>query len=193
MSARTMTKFAMLGALLLLSVPAQAQVKPKVAGLAETPKTMILIGNSFFYYNNGLHSQLSGLMRADDPKTRYSATLATISGSGMNWHNVEAYFASDGMASYSFDENNNVVMNSREKKFDAAIMMDCSQCPIHPELKSIFTEYSAKQIATVRKYDTAPVLFMSWAYADKPEMTAQLADAYTAAGNANNALVIPAG
>jgi hypothetical protein len=34
---------------------------------------------------------------------------------------------------------------------------------------------------------------MSWAYADKPEMTAQLAEAYTVAGNANDALVIPAG
>jgi hypothetical protein len=37
------------------------------------------------------------------------------------------------------------------------------------------------------------VLFMSWAYADKPEMTAQLAEAYTIAGNDHNALVIPAG
>jgi hypothetical protein len=34
---------------------------------------------------------------------------------------------------------------------------------------------------------------MSWAYADKPEMTQQLADAYTRAGNDNGALVIPAG
>jgi hypothetical protein len=34
---------------------------------------------------------------------------------------------------------------------------------------------------------------MSWAYADKPEMTAQLAEAYTTAGNENKALVIPAG
>jgi hypothetical protein len=34
---------------------------------------------------------------------------------------------------------------------------------------------------------------MSWAYKDKPEMTAQLAEAYTIAGNANDALVIPAG
>jgi hypothetical protein len=38
-----------------------------------------------------------------------------------------------------------------------------------------------------------PVLFMSWAYADRPEMTAALADAYTKAGNDNAALVIPAG
>jgi len=37
------------------------------------------------------------------------------------------------------------------------------------------------------------VFFMSWADADKPEMIAKLADAYTEAGNTNGALVIPAG
>ena len=34
---------------------------------------------------------------------------------------------------------------------------------------------------------------MSWAYQDHPEMTAQLAEAYTVAGNENHELVIPAG
>jgi hypothetical protein len=179
----------------MLCSTAQAQVKPKVDGLAESPKTAIFIGNSFFYYNNSMHNQVLSLARNADAQNRaaYAATSVTISGSGMNWHNVEAYFTADGMASYSFDDANNVVMTKRDKKFDVAIMMDCSQCPIHPQLKSVFTEYSAKQIATVRKFGASPVLFMSWAYADKPEMTAQLSDAYTAAGNANDALVIPAG
>jgi hypothetical protein len=45
----------------------------------------------------------------------------------------------------------------------------------------------------VRQHGARPVFFMSWAYADKPEMTAQLAEAYTKAGNDNDALVIPAG
>ena len=45
----------------------------------------------------------------------------------------------------------------------------------------------------MRAKGARPVFFMSWAYADKPEMTAQLAEAYTIAGNENNALVIPAG
>jgi hypothetical protein len=45
----------------------------------------------------------------------------------------------------------------------------------------------------VVRYGARPVLFMSWAYKDKPEMTAQLAEQYTVAGNANDALVIPAG
>ena len=34
---------------------------------------------------------------------------------------------------------------------------------------------------------------MTWAYKDKPEMTAQLAEQYTMAGNNNDALVIPGG
>jgi len=72
-------------------------------------------------------------------------------------------------------------------------MMDCSQCPIHPELKPIFTEYTKRDSEIVRAHGAKPVFFMSWAYADKPEMTAQLAEAYTIAGNDNNALVIPAG
>ena len=89
--------------------------------------------------------------------------------------------------------SNNVVFNKRDKLFDVAVMMDCSQCPIHPKLKSVFTEYAKKNSDIVRAHGAKPVFFMSWAYADKPEMTAQLAEAYTVAGNANNALVIPAG
>ena len=38
-----------------------------------------------------------------------------------------------------------------------------------------------------------PVFFMSWAYADKPEMTEPLAAEYVKAGQANKALVVPAG
>jgi hypothetical protein len=34
---------------------------------------------------------------------------------------------------------------------------------------------------------------MTWAYKDKPEMTGELAEQYTIAGNDNDALVIPAG
>jgi len=86
-----------------------------------------------------------------------------------------------------------IVFNKPGRQFDAVIMMDCSQCPIHPRLKTVFSEFAGKDSEIVRAHGAKPVFFMSWAYADKPEMTAQLAEAYTVAGNANNALVIPAG
>lgn len=172
---------------------AQPLAKPKVLKLDAPPKAALYVGNSFFYYNNSLHNHVLKLVRAADPSTPYHATSATISGSGLDWHSVDALLSTAGMAAYSFDENNRVVPTTRNKKFDAVIMMDCSQCPIHPELKSLFHEYAAKDAAIARQHGAEPVLFMSWAYADKPEMTAQLAEAYTKAGNDNEMLVIPAG
>ena len=173
-----------------------AQTRPAVTGLGpDFPKSEIFIGNSFFYYNNGMPDHLRRLERAADPEHErdYRATMVTIGGSGLNWHDVESYFRPNAIGAYSFDDHNNVVFNSPGRMFDVAVMMDCSQCPIHPKLKSVFTEYAKKDSEIVRAHDAKPVFFMSWAYADKPEMTAELAEAYTVAGNANDALVIPAG
>lgn len=194
-----MLRFALrlLGGVILLAagiLPGTAQVVPKVldSGVAE-PHSAIFIGNSFFYYNNSLHNHVGRLVAAGDPAYKLRMTSVTISGSGADWHDVESYFRPNAIGTYSFDDNNKVVFNTVDRLFDLAIMMDCSQCPIHPQLKSTFAEFSKKHSETVRRHGARPVFFMSWAYADKPEMTAALADAYTAAGNDNDAFVIPAG
>ena len=174
--------------------PAAAQTRPKLTDIGPV-KTAIYIGNSFFYYNNSMHSHVLGMSRAADPnnRTAYRATSVTISGSGFDWHDTEGYFRPNAIGRYSFDEDNNIVFNKLDKLFDAAIMMDCSQCPLHPQLKSVFTDFARKGAEAARKNGAKPVYFMSWAYADRPEMAAQLAEAYTVAGNENDAFVIPAG
>jgi hypothetical protein len=176
------------------SGPLWAQVRPKVVDVGiENPASAIFIGNSFFYYNNSLHNHVGQLVRSAEEKTRFRSVSVTISGSGFDWHDVDSYFRPNAISSYSFDSKNNIIFNKLDKLFDLAIMMDCSQCPIHPQLKSVFHEYARKNSESVRKHGTKPVFFMSWAYADKPEMTTQLADAYTQAANDNNAFVVPAG
>jgi hypothetical protein len=180
----------------VLAAQAQTQTKPAVTSLGpDYPKNVIFIGNSFFYYNNGMPGHLGLLLKAADPahEADYSNVMVTIGGSGLDWHDVESYFRPNTIGRYSFDEGNNINFDKRDKLFDAAVMMDCSQCPIHPTLKSAFTEFAKKDSEIVRSHGAKPVFFMSWAYADRPEMTALLAEAYTVAGNANNALVIPAG
>jgi len=173
---------------------ATAQTKPKVTDSGvERPSSAIYIGNSFFYYNNSLHNHVGLLLRAADPGHRFRSTSVTISGSGADWHDVASYFRPNAIGSYSFDNNNNIVFNKVDRLFDLAIMMDCSQCPVHPQLGPVFVEYMKKHSDTVRQHGAKPVFFMSWAYADKPEMTQQLAETYTKAGNDNDALVIPAG
>ena len=183
-------------ALAALASAAHAQTRPAVTGLGPYyQKTAIFIGNSFFYYNNGMPAHVTLLEKAadSDHKTDYRATMMAIGGAGLNRHDVESYFRRNATGSFSSYANNDVLFGKRARLFDAAVMMDCSQCPIHPKLKSIFTAYAKRDADIVRSHGARPVFFMTWAYADKPEMTAQLAEAYTVAGNANHALVIPAG
>src|SRR5690242_13807453 len=84
---------------------AQAQTKPAVTTLGPNfPKTEMFIGNSFFYYNNGMPSHVSSLAKADDPdhKGDYAAAMVTIGGSNLQWHDVESYFRRTRSAVFSF-------------------------------------------------------------------------------------------
>jgi len=193
---RTISTLISLVLALFCSSHVLAQPKPKIKHIGiEQPKTVLYVGNSFFYFNDSMHRYVSGLIIAADPenKGQYRSTSITISGAGLNWHDVESYFKPGGVGSYSFTGDNKVVFNKFEKPFEVVIMNDCSQCPIHPQLKEIFHEYVQKHNQTVLKYGAKLALFMTWAYADMPEMTSQLAEQYTIAGNNNDALVIPAG
>src|SRR5215203_2302331 len=194
MTTRLIRVLSLAALLLAAASPLSAQTRPKIAESGvDKPASAIFIGNSFFYYNNSLHNHVTLLLRAADPNYKFRSTSVTISGSGADWHDVESYFRPNALGSYTFDANNNVVFNKLDRLFDLAIMMDCSQCPIHPQLKRVFAEYARRHSDTVRKHGAKPVWFMSWAYADKPEMTSELAEAYTKAANDNDAFVIPAG
>lgn len=161
----------------------------------EKTKAVLWVGNSFFYYNNSMHGHVGQLIRGSSmtDKTGFRAVSATISGSGINWHDLESHFKPNAVGSYSFNAKNEVVFNTFTKPFDVVLMMDCSQCPIHPQLRSVFYEHAKKNSDIARKHGARPAFFMSWAYADAPEMTEQLAAEYTKAGKENNALVVPAG
>src|SRR5262245_506217 len=180
---------------LALAASAYSQTAPRIKDAGQV-HTMLYVGNSFFYYNDSMHSMVLRLVAAGDPQNRpkYRSTSVTISGAGLNWHDLEAYLKpGGGMASYSITADNKLVHNKFDKPFDAVLMNDCSQCPVHPELKGLFHEYARKHSQTAVKYGAKPILFMTWAYQDAPDMTRALAEEYTVAGNANSALVVPAG
>ena len=191
--------FAALGLLALAgcgTAPPAAPVgvsAPKPVTVSTEIRSLLWLGNSFFYYNNSMHTQVGRLLTDSGAKGMRSSS-ATISGSGIDWHDLEAHLKSGTrMGSYSFVGDNELRFNAFDKPYDGVMMMDCSQCPIHPQLQATFHDYAAKHSATARKYGAAPIFFMSWAYKDKPEMTQQLAAEYVKAGKQNNALVVPAG
>jgi hypothetical protein len=173
------------------TAPATLGTPPAPALLSGPPKAMMWVGNSFFYYNNSLHGHVGLLVAAASERVRGSSV--TISGSGMDWHDLPNLLRPNAIGRYSFVGDNEIVFHPPGRQFDTVVMMDCSQCPIHPQLKGAFTDTVAKNAATLNAQGIRGVLFMSWAYKDKPEMTQQLADAYTAAGKAHGMQVIPAG
>ena len=189
---RTMS---LLAALMLVSTLCTGKSEPRHAGLEGEPvQSVVWVGNSFFYFNNGIHRYLGGIAGGVDRKAGIRSVLVGIGGSGIDWHDVDSYLRPESrLGSYSFVADNQIRFNKPGRQFDVMILMDCSQCPVHPELKGIFREYSRKHTETARKYGVRPVFFMSWAYKDAPEMTAQLEEAYTSVANENDALAIPAG
>ena len=159
---------------------ANAEIRPDVRAPQNTDITSLLyVGNSFFYYNNGISGFVAGFSRGSSHHKHLSGTMITIAGSGLDWHDLESYFRPHAVGSYTFDQHNNIVFNTRSKPYDAVLMMDCSQCPIHPQLAPVFFDYANRDAEIARRHGVEPMLFMSWAYKDHPEMTAGLAEAYT--------------
>jgi hypothetical protein len=201
---KTLQAFLLLALSLLAVMPtAHAQTKPlrvelaAAAGNTSTaPESILWVGNSFFYYNNSMHGHFGQLVASGstpEKKAQVRSSSVTISGSGLDWHDMDSLLRDNGIGRYSFVGDNDIRFNKPGRQFDTAIMMDCSQCPIHPQLQSVFHATAKKHADTLKKAGIRPVLFMSWAYKDKPEMTLALAEQYTLAANTNDALVIPAG
>src|SRR5258705_12691020 len=139
------------GILFLASGALHAQTRPKLLDSGvQDPASALYVGNSFFYYNNSLHGHVGQLVRAADAKKSFRSVSVTISGSGFDWHDIGSHFRPNAVSADSFDANNRIVFNRLDKAFDPAIMMDCSQCPIHPQLSQGFVEDAEKHADTVR-------------------------------------------
>ena len=162
---------------------------------ASAVRNLLYVGNSFYYYNNSLHGHVNRLLTGVLPRaerSRYQSYSVTISGGHLKWHDVGAYLDA-GIGSSAFNENNEVVTAAEPFRFDAVMMMDCSRCPYDEATRLVFHQYVKKHATTIRDKGATPFLFMTWAYADKPEMIDVLAREYVQAGKDNAIAVVPVG
>ena len=173
----------------LLGENAPLLKSPKV----DNPKSVLFIGNSFFYYNNGVHKPVLGMVKANESLGEgHRFRNITINSSSLEWHDVESYVTNEKIGSFSITSSNKYKRYEPEK-YELAIMMDCSQCPIHEDRKDLFNFYVDKHSKTLRANGVEPSLLMTWAYKDVPEMMDGLSSAYISAGNRNKVMVFPAG
>ena len=155
--------------------------------------SIMLIGNSFFYYNNSLHNHLGDIYDADPELNTPRRRSITINGSSLSWHDVESYLSNKEIGAFTIDSDTNTYEAYEDQNIDVVIMMDCSLCPINDKRKDSFYMYVKKHSETIRSKGIEPILFMTWPYKNKPEMQQQLEKEFFIASKLNKLRMIPAG
>lgn len=141
------------------------------------PARVLFVGNSFTYYNNSLHNHYRNLVAASGysseqpPRVR----IMTISGGHLPEH-------ASGLRQLLESES-----------WDVVVLQGHSRGPISEATAGPFQNAARDFASMIRRHSAEPVFFMTWAYTGKPEMTAQLNDAYTQIGTELDARVVPVG
>lgn len=155
---------------------AQGQETPLITGM-DQPESILFVGNSFTFYNNAIYTHLRGLLVAQDPSNRKKIFLKsmTISGATLADHR-------SGLSQ---------LLTSRS--WDVVVLQGQSRESLDDDTARGFRSTARIYSEAIRSQGAVPVLFMTWAYADRPEMTTQLANAFRRLGNKLDVPVIPVG
>ncbi len=162
------------GALIVLQ--ASAAPVPEVTTI-DPPKNILFIGNSFTYYNNGLHNYLRRLIDTADNSGNSSGALKlmTISGAKLSEH-APALRA---------------ILRSED--WDVVVLQGNSLEAVDRSTIKNFRDASRAFHKEIDKSGADTVFFMTWAYTGQPQMTDSLDTSYTVIGNFLDSLVVPVG
>ena len=141
------------------------------------PDSILFVGNSFTFYNNAIYSHLRKFLMAEDPSTRQSIFLKSMTISG-------AVLA---------DHEGGLKQMLELRPWHTIVLQGHSLEAIDPLRAEGFSNALAEFAGLVRRHDARPVLFMTWAYADRPGMTEKLDTAFTRLGEQMEMMVIPVG
>ena len=162
-------------------------IKPTVTDLGVTaPKSGLIVGNSYSFYNCGVHSYLREFTK--EGKVEWKTRLLTMSSARLSFHNVKDYLMPD-KAMDPYAKN----VKQGKPMFDVVVLQGQSSEPINPKGMKNFQKAAKTHIDTIRKAGATPLLVATWARQDKPEDTKALADETIKVGNANKTMVLPVG
>lgn len=169
--------FSIVSAVLLLqNIQAADTTSPSES--SSKNNNILFVGNSFSYFNNGIHNHVSNLVRASETarNQKSSMRLMTISGSGL----VEHY---SGLSQ---------ILKTR--KWDKVVLQPYSNAAIVDTKRYKQFQESSKALAKlVREYGAEPISFMSWAYKNEPKMMDKLKYGFISTAKPLNMKVVPVG
>lgn len=162
-------------------------VEPTVKGpQVDTPKRLLLIGNSYLYYGDSLHNVLRNIVVADNPELSKSLQYksATIGGASLDHHNVD-WLTKPGQIGI-------------KEPFELVILQGHSAAAINDRLGEGHVKAAKQAAALIAERGGKVALYMPHSYVAPhkqaaPENVQKNRDYYVNLGNDLNALVIPVG
>lgn len=168
----------------------EGSVRPEVtAPLEKTPHVALLIGNSYSFYNCGVHTYLRGFMKAGTPKESMKTRLLTISSGALSFHDVGFYLRPHEQDPYAEVKNGKLV----HPMFDIVLLQDNSAAATSKKRLPYFEKYALAHAETIRQAGSTPLLIMTWPKKDKPNDIRQIADETVRIGNEAKMRVVPVG
>ncbi len=143
----------------------------------EPPRSILFIGNSFTYFNEGIDHHLREIYRS-----AHDGTVLTIERQTTPNQTLRGHY-----------EDPATKEALRRRDWDIVVIQAASYEAAGADTMAEFHEYAARLAQLTRNTGAEPAFFMTWAFWSEPAMIEQIAQAYVEAGNANRALVVPAG
>ena len=180
-----------LGSFVMTSAMAlENSVKPEVTEpLAVSPKVSLLIGNSYSFYNCGVHTYLRGFMKAGTPKENMKTRLLTISSGALSFHDVGFYLSPHEQDPYAVVKDGKLT----KPRFDVVLLQGYSAAAVSKKRLPYFEKYAAAHAETIRNAGSTPMLVMTWTKQDKPGDIRKLADNTITIANKAGMRVVPVG
>lgn len=183
---RFITGLGIFCALLLQTVAAHAQwpVPQVQQAQVDTPRRVLFVGNSYFYYNDSLHNHVQRMVVAagvlKDKDIQYKSS--TIGGASLAHQPVE-WITEPGRIGV-------------KEPFELVILADGSSQPLSEQRRASSRQWIREHAQTIRRRGGAVALYMTHAYVaphreTRPENLPLTAQHYVDAGNEIRALVIP--
>ena len=143
------------------------------------PSRVLFVGNSFSFYNNGIHNHLGSLIRSSGKwkNKKNKLRLSTLSGGHIHEHLVDI----------------GQQLNNQSNKWQAMVLQGHSNEAIRANKRQQFINATTQAIQQIKAKNVQPILFMTWGYKGQPKMSKEIADAYTKLANELEVLVVPVG
>lgn len=138
-------------------------------------RRVLMLGNSYTYFNNGVNVHLQRLLNAAQP----------------GWNVVVDSRTGGGFTLMDHYQNAGTMYDIQTGNWDLVILQEQSARPVNdPEL---FYQYAGLLNTAIRNSGALTGLFMTWAYQNNPYMYEPLRDAYLYCGATLEAEVAPVG